>query len=146
MPLSPLRQAIVDAATSQLNVPYHKDSRVPNVAFDCVQFVGWCYEQALGIPVNFPLQGTCAGFLDERIINYLKQLGGVRIPISQAKEGDIIVWNYKNVPHHTGMIYKTSPEPWCVHSCATYRKIAAHPLNGEWAAGRRLHSVWNVIG
>ena len=141
---SQVRQKIIEAANSQINVPYHKDIRLPGVAFDCVQFVGWCYEQALNTPVNFPLQGPCAGFLDNRIIDYIKELGGAKISLSQAKEGDVVIWTYKGVPHHTGMIYSTNPL-WVVHSCATYRKVAHHPLGGEWGPGRRFHSAWNLL-
>ena len=139
-----VRTKIIQAATSQLGVAYHKDIRLPGVAFDCVQFVGWCYEQALGFPVNFPLQGSCAGFTDDRILIYLLELGATKIPLKDAKEGDIIVWNYKQVPHHTGLIYSVNPLE-CVHSCATYGKVAAHPLAGEWAAGRRLNSIWKIL-
>lgn len=139
-----LRLKIIEAATSQLGVKYHKDTRCPGVAFDCVQFVGWCYEQALGKPVIFPLQGSCVGFIDDRILRYLEALGARKIPLHKAKEGDIIVWNYKGIPHHTGMIYSTAPLE-CVHSCATYGKVVAHSLTGEWAVGRRLNSVWSIL-
>ena len=138
------RQKIINAASSQIGAAYHKDTALPNVAFDCVGLIGWCYSQGLNKPIKFPLQGPCTGFIDDRIIEYIKELGGTKISLSQAKLGDVVVWNYKNVPHHTGMIYNLSPL-WVVHSCATYGKVVAHPLGGEWAEGRRFHSVWNLL-
>ena len=144
---TPIRQKIINAATSQLGVKYHKDARVPNVAFDCVQFIGWCYEQGLGQPVRFPLQGPCLGFKDNRIIDYIQSVGGQEISLEEALPADVIIWCYRDSPHHTGMIYPSqdSHQHWAVHSCAKYGKVAAHPLGNEWAEGRRFHSVWRLL-
>ncbi len=146
--MNELRIKIIEAAESQLGVKYHKDAKCPNVGFDCVQFVGWCYEQGTGVVANFPLQGPCTGFTDNRIPNYLKALGGQQISLEEALPADVIVWKYRGTPHHTGMILKSFSEgsrAWCIHSCAKYGKIVSHPIGAEWGPGQRFHSVWRLL-
>jgi cell wall-associated NlpC family hydrolase len=146
------RQKIIDAATRAIGSRYHKDACVPPTEssvgiFDCVQFVAWCYEQALGYPLNVPLQGTCVGFTDNRMSDYITKYNAQRLNLDLSLPGDVLFFNYGGTSHHSGLVYPSpegSNEKWMVHTSATHRKTSAHSLSGEWAPGRRFHSAWSL--
>jgi cell wall-associated NlpC family hydrolase len=141
------RQTIIDAAASQLNVKYAKDAKLPGCAFDCVQYVAWCYSQALGYDMNVPIQGTPVCFTDTRMTDYIRKYNAQRITLDLALPGDILFFDYSGTSHHSGLVYPNPTdvgEKWMIHSSAAYRAVKAHPLSGEWAEGRRFHSVWSL--
>lgn len=138
------RISIVAAARSQLGVKYQKDAEVPNLAMHCTGLISYALKAGIGLTLPKSVeQGPIAGFTDGRILDFLEEFGCEEINRYEALPGDIIVWNYGGAPHHTGLITKTDPEIWVIHSSATYGKVAEHPLGcGQWI--RRLNSVWSI--
>ncbi len=78
--------AIVEAAHSQLGVPYVWGGSTPNVGLDCSGLTQWCYAQAgISIPRYSEDQAT----------------GGTKIPLSEARPGDIL-WRPGHVAIYIG--------------------------------------------
>lgn len=78
--------AIVEAAHSQLGVPYVWGGSTPNVGLDCSGLTQWCYAQAgISIPRYSEDQAT----------------GGTKIPLSEARPGDIL-WRPGRVAIYIG--------------------------------------------
>lgn len=78
--------AIVAAAESQLGVPYVWGGETPGKALDCSGLVQYCYAQA-GISLPHYSEDQAAG--------------GERIPLSEARPGDIL-WRPGHVAIYTG--------------------------------------------
>lgn len=85
----------VNAAESQLGVPYHWGGETPGVGFDCSGLVQWAYKQA---GVNLPRTSQ-------------QQWASLRrkaIPTNQAQEGDLVFMagsdGTPNNPGHVGMM------------------------------------------
>lgn len=78
--------AIVAAAESQLGVPYVWGGETPGKALDCSGLVQYCYAQA-GISLPHYSEDQAAG--------------GKRIPLSEARPGDIL-WRPGHVAIYTG--------------------------------------------
>lgn len=74
-PSGNVRQTIVNAAYSQLGVPYVYGASSPGVAFDCSGFTSWCYAQA-GISLPHSSAGQAG---------YIKSTGNLQ-------PGDLVVW------------------------------------------------------
>ncbi len=72
---SSIRQTIVNAAYSQLGVPYVYGACSPGVAFDCSGFTSWCYSQA-GIYIPHSSAGQSG---------YIKSTGSLQ-------PGDLVIW------------------------------------------------------
>ena len=78
--------AIVEAAHSQLGVPYVWGGSTPNVGLDCSGLTQWCYAQAgISIPRYSEDQAS----------------GGTKIPLSEARPGDIL-WRPGHVAIYIG--------------------------------------------
>lgn len=78
--------AIVDAAYSQLGVPYVWGGSTPNVGLDCSGLTQYCYARAgISIPHYSESQAS----------------GGKKIPLSQARPGDIL-WRPGHVAIYIG--------------------------------------------
>lgn len=78
--------AIVEAAHSQLGVPYVWGGSTPNVGLDCSGLTQWCYAQA-GISIPRYSEDQAAG--------------GTMIPLSEARPGDIL-WRPGHVAIYIG--------------------------------------------
>jgi cell wall-associated NlpC family hydrolase len=150
--LSSWRQTIIDRADSQQGAAYHKDAKIPRTstekgAWDCVQFVAFCYEME-----NVPIQGTPVCFTDTRMTDYIRKYNAKRITLEEALSGDVLFFDYSGTSHHCGIVYPSPSSPqqgeeralWMIHSSAAYRSVKAHPMTGEWSPGRRFHSVWSL--
>ena len=71
------RQTIVNAAYTQLGVPYSYGACSPGVAFDCSGFTSWCYRQAgISIPHSAASQGYTL----------------TPVSSSNLQPGDLLVW------------------------------------------------------
>ncbi len=74
---SSARQTIVNAAYTQLGVPYSYGACSPGVAFDCSGFTSWCYAQAgISIPHSAASQGYTL----------------TPVSSSNLQPGDLLVW------------------------------------------------------
>ena len=78
--------AIVEAAYSQLGVPYVWGGSTPNVALDCSGLTQYCYRQA-GISIPHYSEDQAKG--------------GTKVPLAQAKPGDIL-WRPGHVAIYVG--------------------------------------------
>jgi cell wall-associated NlpC family hydrolase len=96
--------AIVAAAESQLGVPYVWGGSTPGKALDCSGLVQYCYAQA----------GISLPHYSEDQAN-----GGTKIPLSQARPGDIL-WKPGHVAIYVGgNEYIHEPHTWDVCRRAT---------------------------
>ena len=135
---------IIQVARNQLDVPYLKDTRIPFVALDCVGLLSVSYGSVYPIALDVPMQGLCGGFTDDRLLKHLETYGFQEKQLKDGQPGDIIVWNYHDTPHHTGMLTEYNRVWWVIHSSSKYNKVAEHPLGGEWL--HRYHSLWGLTG
>ena len=78
--------AIVEAAHSQLGVPYVWGGSTPGVGLDCSGLTQWCYAQA-GIYLPHYSEDQAAG--------------GTKVPLSEARPGDIL-WTPGHVAIYIG--------------------------------------------
>lgn len=80
------RATIVEAAYSQIGVPYVWGGSTPGVGLDCSGLTQYCYKQAgISIPRNSEDQAAY----------------GTKVPVSQAKPGDIL-WRPGHVAIYVG--------------------------------------------
>jgi cell wall-associated NlpC family hydrolase len=137
------RKVIVTAARSQLNVKYIKDARTPFAGLDCIGLISFSYGQIFPQAQDVPIQGFCGGFTDDRLLKHLESYNFKQTTLDDAQPGDIVVWTYKEVPHHTGILTEKKGDMWWViHACAKYKRVTEHSLSAEW--DYRYHSVWTL--
>ena len=88
--------AVLEAARSQLGVPYVWGGSTPGKALDCSGLTQWCYSQA--------------GIAIPRTANEQHE-GGEEVPLSEARPGDIL-WRDGHVAIYVGGdSYIHAPQP-----------------------------------
>ena len=88
--------AVLEAARSQLGVPYVWGGSTPGEALDCSGLTQWCYSQA--------------GIAIPRTANEQHE-GGEEVPLSEARPGDIL-WRDGHVAIYVGGdSYIHAPKP-----------------------------------
>ena len=81
-------QHLLDVSKQYLGVPYVWGGKTPN-GWDCSGFVGWVYKEAWGIEVS--------------TWTVTQALVGERIPVSEAKAGDMLFWGPTGAETHVAI-------------------------------------------
>ena len=81
-------QHLLDVSKQYLGVPYVWGGKTPS-GWDCSGFVGWVYKEAWGIDVS--------------TWTVTQALVGDRIPVSEAKAGDMLFWGPTGAETHVAI-------------------------------------------
>lgn len=125
-----LRQKLLETADAYRGVPYKYGSESPS-AFDCSGFVRWVYREATGIE----LPRSARGYMDI----------GTPIPASEAKPGDIFVFN--TVGAYASHVALFAGGGMLIHAVSEGPRtgVVVTPASDRyWAA--RLIAVRSVLG
>ncbi|WP_010486948.1 C40 family peptidase [Pseudomonas sp. S9] len=124
---------VVSAAMDLLKVPFRHQGR-NKLGVDCAGVLVHCF-QALGLP-HFDTQGYPRTPYDgtlEKILDAQPSLK--RIPVSEAREGDVLVMRIRKEPQHiaihAGMHHGAA---YIIHSSEQYGVVVMHRADELWRA------------
>jgi NlpC/P60 family putative phage cell wall peptidase len=122
----PRRNEIVAEARRWLGCPYHHQGRAMGHGVDCygvIEMVGRALGVSIPENINYsrvPDEAELIGYMDEY---------AVRIPVNEAKEGDILIIPFLKRMRH--MAIKT--DIGILHAYEPLGKVVEHALDGGWS-------------
>ncbi|MCL6516989.1 NlpC/P60 family protein [Alicyclobacillus sp.] len=134
--LTPQQRKLLEAAISQIGVPYWWGHQVPGVGFDCSNFTAWCYKQ-IGISISSSSRtqrysvGTPVPMTADDKFSHL-QPGDLMFFRNSMDPGDGSVGQPTSgggghVAIYVGMI---NGQPWLVQEGGGHGKVTYQPVTG----------------
>lgn len=134
-----IRDEIVKTAREYLGTPFKHQGRLKGIGIDCAGLV-ICVAKELGLttfdhqayghlPHAMMMQNHC----DEQM---------TRIPIEDAKPGDVYLMAFHKEPQHLCIITDIG----IIHAYAQVRRCVEHGINEMWQGRvKRAYRYWGVI-
>lgn len=103
------RAAIAAEAKTWIGTPYRGSCRMKGVGCNCAQFLFGVAKGAGVIPADSPeprffTAEFAAHTKEERVADYIRSYGGVEIPESAVKTGDIILYRNGQAHGHAAIV------------------------------------------
>ena len=142
------RQEIVRVARSFLGVPFlHQGAN--RAGMDCRGLLMTVYAHDLKLvdyDVSDPDYFIYARDPDKDKFRTLLDRHFERIDPSEAREGDVLVMQFKTEPQHTAIVTDTSRQPMrIIHASSKYGRVVEHDLDAFWSkvvvGGYRLPGI-----
>lgn len=123
------RQDIVDTARKALGTPWVHQGRVVPAGVDCAGLILWVLRQH-GISNFEPPPYSRNAKWDEFLGFFQREL--VEIPISEAREGSVLVFRQFVFPCHCGIITQLGDDPKFIHSYMTRGRVVEERYLKPW--------------
>ncbi|WAH39194.1 C40 family peptidase [Alicyclobacillus dauci] len=111
--------AVIQAAETQLNVPYLWGHQEPGIGFDCSNFVEWAYHQGIGVSFSTSSQ-------------YQRDHVGTPVALSDIREGDLLFFKTKNNPTGGGHVGIYIGDGQVIQEGGGRAKVTIESLSGTW--------------
>jgi len=132
------RSEIIITVRKYLNTPFRHQGRDPGKGLDCVGIL-ICASKELGI-TDFDYKNYTMRPDTKVMMKYMSQFAD-RIPIKEAKAGDIYQLHFTDEPTHYAVI---TSDNTILHAYLRAGKCVEHSMNDHWK--RRITYAWRLKG
>lgn len=118
-------ERVIALAEACLGTPFRHQGRVPGVGLDCVGVVIHVYN-ALGLP--FYVRSDYGVSPNPRRMIAELETHLTRIPIPEARVGDVLHMAWRNLPQHLAILTPVG----ILHGYQTAGRVVEHPMDAAW--------------